>query len=445
VKDVCCVFPDTNIFLHFPPLKDFDWCVISDAKEVRLVICMTVIHELDAKKSDSRLSSRAERAIKEIRDAQKPNTETRQGVTVSVFNREIRAADFPESLSIESADDCIVHLAKLYRSENADIHVAIATGDYGMELRAASAGVEAISIDSARRLANPQDELTKKYHQAVTELNAIKNRRPKLNLGLSAPNGGMSAPHEIAFELGELSTFLNIDAEMESLKSKYPKQSRPRAHSGSLMADLVTFPGFRESMKEYDSELEAFYEGYREFLKLKETIRQARARMCRFDLWLQNDGNGIATNLDIFLTFPPLIQLVADKQSEGFKAFESEPKAPKPPKKPSPADLASFRVSIPVDRIPNTASIVELMGTPRDEWTPGVSIHRNHSHSCEIRIRLGKIMHGRNVRLGEFLLLFRTREEIGPFSTDCSISAAELPEKLLIQMPFMAKLKGSNA
>lgn len=174
MKEDLSVFPDTNVFLHFPPIHEIDWCSVCDAKSVRLVVCLTVIHELDEKKSDHRLSSRAERAIKEIREAVKSGGGLRSGVTINIFNREIRASDFPDSLSPDSADDRIVHLAKLFREETPGSEVAIVTGDFGMELRAQAGGITAIELDSSLRLPNPQDELTKKYKQTFNELNALK-------------------------------------------------------------------------------------------------------------------------------------------------------------------------------------------------------------------------------------------------------------------------------
>src|SRR4051812_40650440 len=109
MKDCVHVFPDTNVFLHFPPLSQIDWCKLADAKTVHLVVCLQVIHELDDKKSDSRLGQRADRAIKEIREGHRTGQSLRNGVTLSIFNQELRYADFPTTLSPDSADDRIVH------------------------------------------------------------------------------------------------------------------------------------------------------------------------------------------------------------------------------------------------------------------------------------------------------------------------------------------------
>lgn len=62
------LFIDTNILLHFKPLKEIDWLEVTGAKAVRLVICLEVIKELDKHKRNTRLQKRAERAIRESRN-----------------------------------------------------------------------------------------------------------------------------------------------------------------------------------------------------------------------------------------------------------------------------------------------------------------------------------------------------------------------------------------
>ena len=108
------IFPDTNIFLHYPQLKDVDWKKVCNASHVVVVICMQVIRELDSKKDDPRLGGRAKRAIKEIRGIRASNGKIREDVELEIFNHEMRLSDFPDSLSPESPDDRIVHFAKRF-------------------------------------------------------------------------------------------------------------------------------------------------------------------------------------------------------------------------------------------------------------------------------------------------------------------------------------------
>src|SRR4051812_31916427 len=107
--DELALFLDTNGLLHYPPVKQVDWRALGGCPTVRLVLCMQVIHELDEKKDDPRLGERARRTIKEIQSIRKAGGIVREGVTLEVFNYEVRVADFPVTLSYDSMDDRIVH------------------------------------------------------------------------------------------------------------------------------------------------------------------------------------------------------------------------------------------------------------------------------------------------------------------------------------------------
>ena len=111
-KDHLFLFPDTNGLLHYPSLTDVDWLTICDAKRVTLVFCMQVIHELDEKKDDPRLAGRAERVIREINRIRKSGDMVRHNVSLAIFNQELRADEFTDSLSPDSGDDRIVHLVQ---------------------------------------------------------------------------------------------------------------------------------------------------------------------------------------------------------------------------------------------------------------------------------------------------------------------------------------------
>ena len=443
MRELCHIFPDTNVFLHFPPLRDIDWCAIAESKEVELVVCMTVIHELDAKKSDSRLSSRAERAIKEIRDAQKPGTEIRNGVRLSIFNREIRAVDFPDTLSPESADDRIVHLAKLHLSTFVGNHVVIATGDYGMELRASAAGVDAISLGSSLRLPTPQDELTRKYRQAIAELNAIKNRLPKLTLGLAPPDGSMVAPHKLLFEIDTSWTPLDINSEMRNVKQKHPKQSGPHSQSQPILSSKNILPSLvsQEAWQKYDRKLDQFYDECREHFEFVNAVGFAKSMSFCFDLWLQNDGSGMATDIDVFVEFPSIIRFVAEKDSADAKPLVKQLKPPEAPEKPRPMAIEGLSPRY-LDTLSEFIEVPELSIRRNDEWTPDATIHRSEDHISEIRVQVGKLKHGHNVRIGQFVAVFGKQEDIGLFEAACAVTTSELSEKVTVLLPFIARVKG---
>jgi len=443
MTDALCVFPDTNVFLHFPPLKDIDWCAISGTKLVELIVCMTVVHELDAKKGDSRLSDRATRAIREIRDAQQLGAAIRDGVQLSVFNREVRAADFPDTLSPESADDRILHQAKLYAQEHPNVTIAVATGDYGMELRASAAGIRVISLGGSLRLPNPQDDLTKKYRQALAELNSIKNRLPKLSLGLSPRGEPIGAPHPVVFRVDGAWRPIDVAAAMARVRSEHPKLS---AKMPATVKDVLSQLGAGSPLfvseaawEQYDADLDKFYDDYKEHFALLNLIREAVSRSFSFDLWLFNRGNRLATDIDVSLRFPQEVRFVAENGSKDAEFLEKSPEPPRPPQLPS-----SFEARFPgLHAVQTMRDLPELIPRlRRDEWTPEVRVRRDDNALNEIHSFVGKVKHGHQVCLGTFTAVFVDMQVARPFGAPYTITTADLGKSEDGELPFIVEIAG---
>ncbi len=435
-----CVFPDTNIFLHFPPIREIDWPTITKAKRVELIICLTVVHELDSKKSDARLGSRAQRAIKDIREAQNAGA-IRDGVTLKIFNVEAKAGEFPADLSWDSADDRIVHAARLYKQQHASGPVAIATSDYGMELRASAGGVEVLPFDNTMRLPNPQDEQTKKYQQAISELNALKNRQPKLSLNLSRPDAAMALPHDITFKLEAAPPPIDVEAELNRVMLQFPKQhsinavetEEPAAVDPRLSALLGSIS--KISWDAYNNEIEAFYESYRTHLEFLLDLNRAKSRSFMFDLWLDNTGHSPASDIDVYVRFPEVVAFVAVKGSKEADMLDTPPPAPEPPKMCFSRSLEASR-SWDTNIRDITAIDFSHLG---DSGAPVVTVNRDDSCANEIHAVVGKLKHGHNACLGTFVAVLKLACKPGSLTATYEISAANLTEKQSGAFPFIVE------
>jgi hypothetical protein len=449
MKDRLHVFPDTNVFLHYPPLSQIDWRKHCDADSVHLLVCLEVIHELDTKKSDSRLAARADRAIKEIRETYHAGTPIRDNVTLSIFNQELRHSDFPTTLSPDSGDDKIVHLARMYREQNPENEIAIVTEDLGMELRCQAGGVAAVRMDSAIRLENPQDDMSRKYRQAIQELAAAKNRQPKLKLWITHPGETVSENRPPMFELNDLWQPPDIEAELAELRRKYPKQAGLHAqHKASsevqgfaAVAQMIDM-GHRVSPKQweaYDEDLEAYFEKYRKYLEGRNELEQIKARCISFGLVLRNDGNGLATDIDVAVSFPLAIHWVSKSGTKEARWIETPLSAPEPPKMPKPASLVDVSISDMVAHavLAHRNDALDIDIRPRDEFTPYTKVVKAASGDWEIRSRLSKLKHGHDVALGTFVTGFASWDVAKPLSAHCFISTCELTNKTEDALPII--------
>ena len=61
------LFPDTNLFLHYRPLNEIDWCSLLQSSTVEIEIAPVVARELETQKTlnqSEKLRDRAETALK---------------------------------------------------------------------------------------------------------------------------------------------------------------------------------------------------------------------------------------------------------------------------------------------------------------------------------------------------------------------------------------------
>jgi rRNA-processing protein FCF1 len=129
---------DTQIFLHFQPIDQIDWTDLFCSEEVRLIIPMRVVEELDERKyrGPSEIAERARAAITRLRKdltGPNPQVQIREGVSAEVYVE-------PEPrLRKTDADQEVLDLAYELSSVGADARLV--TEDAGLELRARGLGV----------------------------------------------------------------------------------------------------------------------------------------------------------------------------------------------------------------------------------------------------------------------------------------------------------------
>jgi hypothetical protein len=61
------VFPDTNLFLHYRPINEIDWCALVQARPVEIKIAAVVTRELEEQRvvhQSRRIRERAGSAVK---------------------------------------------------------------------------------------------------------------------------------------------------------------------------------------------------------------------------------------------------------------------------------------------------------------------------------------------------------------------------------------------
>jgi predicted ribonuclease YlaK len=145
-----CVFPDTNIFLHYRALKEIDWPALLCAQELEIEIAPIVTRELEEKKSlhsSQKLRERADRSLRLLHQ-HLTNSGLRHGVTIRFLVKEpTDEIARSRGLNLRLGDDWLIGTILLYREEFPDSRCVIATGDLPMAVKAKHYGIDVITPD----------------------------------------------------------------------------------------------------------------------------------------------------------------------------------------------------------------------------------------------------------------------------------------------------------
>ena len=424
--DDLALFLDTNTLLHYPPIKDVAWKSVGGCSSVRLIFCLQVIHELDEKKDDPGLGDRSSRTIKEIKMIRSASGAVREGVTLEVFNYEIRVTDFPTTLSYDSKDDRIVHSVKKYLEEHPDSRVAVYTEDMGMSLRCEANGIPVLEPDKTTRMENPQDELTKKYKATVYELNALKNRLPDLAVLVLQPDE-LPKPDETPLFKATLEsswTDLDIGVEMEKVRRNNPPADLRQHH-------VRQFQPSNNELASYNSCRDSFFHHHESFLRSLNAWGRKNELVLHFNLWLLNVGHAPAEDVDVVFRLISTLQEVVILGSDNAKPFRrpSPPAAPKIP-----------WMEIPTLSSPTSLDLgMEPAVPPSAERIDRVQVTFDAQKGWHIEANVRKLKHGAYQQIGSFLAVFGCWEDVKPFDATYSIAASELPKKKNGKIPFIVR------
>jgi rRNA-processing protein FCF1 len=148
------VVPDTNVFLHYTFFRDLDWTKLAKdaarAKEVRLVVPLVVVEQLDEQSYREANASRAKAALRELR--------SRLDLTAPESPVELLKAKVKVQLLGEprghrprrNSDDEILDRAEHLVSLVGD-RVYVATGDLSMQTRAVMRGLKCLLLPEEMR------------------------------------------------------------------------------------------------------------------------------------------------------------------------------------------------------------------------------------------------------------------------------------------------------
>jgi rRNA-processing protein FCF1 len=136
---------DTNVLVEFEPPQSVDWLTLVGSRQVRLIVPLRVIEELDEMKYDRRRADRAERARSAIRlldgwvGAGGEPAEFRAATTIEVMLE-------PQPRERPADADAEILTVGSELAQYGGLHVRLVTGDMGLRLRAHASGLQVIRM-----------------------------------------------------------------------------------------------------------------------------------------------------------------------------------------------------------------------------------------------------------------------------------------------------------
>ena len=335
-SDEMYCFLDTDVLMHFTDFDQADWVTFLNAKQVYLVLPITVVHELNKHKDDGSKPGLQQRArdllpkiAKLLRRAKGP-VRIKEGVFLMSSRKEPRIQWSELELDENVQDDRILARILLFKNEYLERDVRFLTNDYAVMLKADDRDIPTLMPDG--KILAPKtlkSTVEAELEAARKELNEYKNRAPKLEIGfddgqktaetIKCPSSGYNTQH--------------AEILAQALNEEYiPKQ---------IITQRADFERILKAAKGRASDYDVmeFTDDYVEYLEKLEAARKRDfmskyGRRCELTFLIRNVGTAPITDLVIDLSFPAGT-LVIDADDERREILV--PKEPKASWMPAPA------------------------------------------------------------------------------------------------------------
>jgi hypothetical protein len=418
------LLPDTNIFLHFPPLHEVDWCSVADASSVVIGIAPVIMRELNSHKDNPRsrkIRDRADAALKELQKqfkAQIPN-QLRPNVEIQFLKKDPSIDFLSYGLVRELDDDWLIATAIDLANNSQVDRVAIVTADVGLEVKASS-HVTVIEMPELLRLPEELNSDEKRIKDLECQLRKFQAASPELKLTFQSGS---------VFQALKFFDFPRLDdktitSRLEQARTKYPKSKESTNRVSikfSSSSDTQLFKPYNEQVDQYIATLEPYLV---QMSKITDWYNQT----AKVQLVVKNDGGAPGDDIDISVHFPDGFEVVDD---DGLPAMPKEPRSPR-----SPGDMMKALSEM---SLINSASMAGLhYSMPKGvENAQILGIKKTKSH--EVKFHVKKLKHQGYVPLPDLYLHFSDAPR--SFRADYRIIAGNVPTPIIGTLDFVWKPK----
>ena len=419
-------FPDTNLFLHYRPLSEIDWCSFLQASAVEIKVAAVVTRELEEQKTlnlSRKLRDRAATALK-LLHSYLGQSQVRDGVTLEfLINEPTAESAAARGLNLQLGDDRLVGTLLLYRDEHPDVPCTLVTSDLPLTVKATHYQIQLAAPSETLRLPSEPDVLEKKNKQLEAELLRYKSREPVVDVRFES--GESHSRFQIARQTdADSDSETKIQSMLAAAKEKCPlidlkpqQDSEATTIANNPFAEIAEsirkategFQAFgRQFYEDYNVRARAYYRDYEKYLRDTIAFKTLAMRTIKLNLILANTGTCPAEDIHVLLHFP-----------DGFKLYDEEhpPKDPREPAVPSKEINLFPNVSL-LSSFPDIHRLPQL----RDPSLPRI----RKTNSYEVTLENEKLQHGFIWTFTPLYVAFDSWESAKSFSIDYTIYAGNM-------------------
>lgn len=422
-------FPDTNLFLHYRPLDEIDWCSLLQVSAVEIKIAPVVTRELEEQKNlnpSRKLKDRATTALKFLHKYL-GQSQIRDRVTLEFLIKE-PTPEFAASrgLNLRLGDDWLVGTLLLYREAQPGTPCALVTADLPLKVKATHYQIQVTSPGEKYELQPEPDPLEKKNKQLEAELFRYKSREPVLHVlfegGENHSRFQLARPHDGDSE-AEIQSMLDAAKQKFPLADIAPEQvfqasaTANRAEANDLLGPMFeTVRGLatwsRSLNEDYNQRAKEYYRQYERYLRDTSAFKTLPTRTIKLSLILANSGTCPADDIYVLLHFP-----------DGFQLYDDDhlPKQPVEPPVPSKDMFPNFSLVLP-------SYLADFHASPQFHdplHNPRLPRIRK-TNSYDVTFENDKLLHGFVWNLTPLYVAFDSWGSIGSFSIDYNVHAGNM-------------------
>lgn len=424
-ENVINCFLDTNSLLHYKLFSKIDWNSLLNADRVNLIICSTVLSELDKLKYSApniNIRNRSKKILSKLNDyIDQDNITENIFIYFQIIEPNINWSK--ESLNKDIPDDRIIATVLGSNSLNSSILVS---SDIGLRLKAKSKNISTFELPTNQAIKINKDKNEIELSELRKKVLNLENRLPNLKLELIDDDSRVKFikySYKKSEQYDDLDSKFLVNKIVNNLKYIPTKQNQ---YKNSLISQMIRHDLIppQNEVERYEKDLEDYKTKLLKYFEKKWLFEDINSRIFKIKFILSNIGNIPAEDIDIFIHFP-----------DGFKIFGLE-KLPKRPRKPTeprkPLNLLEMiadnsRLTLGTDFLTqNFGKDARRLG---DLSGPNTRPTIKKTNSYEVHYNINSLKHNLQTHLDSIYVYFESYDLINSFEVTYSILTNNYPNK----------------